>query len=175
MKTIFYSVDLQNLLNIQEKEVQKNQVKKEQDQVNFLDKKERLLKIVLPLVHGMVSLHNYKCISGYAKDYPSLKKGLISDLGKVDLDTYISKNYLDSNSMFSSCGGTVSVALDSYPNGNSKSLKVWLNDSKCSTMRVTPELGYSMSTFKEGKVYGSGIEDELKALAKYCAKFTDNW
>ena len=166
MKTepIFYTVDLKHLLSIQKEQTEKNIADKEQERLEFLDRKKRLLKIVLPLVHGIIALHNNKCILSNAST--TGKKGLLG-YNKVDLekklDFYVKNDYY-----FSSCGGTVEIDT-----GITK-IKVWLHDSKCSSFVATPSLGYSMTTSKKEE-YGRGVEDELIYLAKYCARYTDDW
>lgn len=167
MKTepIFYTVDLKHLLSIQKEQTEKNIADKERERLEFLDRKKRLLKIVLPLVHGIVALHNNKCI--LSTDSTTGRKGLLG-YTKVDLekklDSYVNRDY-----HFSSCGGTVEIDT-----GIAR-IKVWLHDSKSSNFIATPSLGYSMTTSKEEEEYGRGVEDELIYLAKYCARYTDDW
>jgi hypothetical protein len=53
-----------------------------------------------------------------------------------------------------------------------KEIKIWLN-SRGGAYKSTPHLEYSMTGFKD--VYGDSIEEVLNDIARYCARYTDEW
>lgn len=164
METIYYAVDIQNLLSIQEKETLRNDVKKINERKLFLRRKSELLKIVLPFIHGVTVLHNNKCTKTTTTTTGA--DGLLG-LRKKDLNKEISI-YIDKDFMFAFDGTSVDVQI------GVRKVKFWLHE-KIGTHVHTPNLGYSMTTFDDKEAYGKGVEHELNFIARYCSRFKDDW
>lgn len=163
MKTIYYTVDLKNLLQVQETETLKNNLISHQQEKQRVENKTKLLKIVLPLIHGSIALHNNKCNN--TTEYSTGKIGLLGT-SKKNIEDVINF-YVNDNYHFSPNCDTVEIEL------GIKKIKVRLNNF--GKFVAAPHLEYSMTTCKKGGVYGSSIENELIILAKYCSRFKDNW
>jgi hypothetical protein len=163
MKAMYYTVDLKELLDLQKSETQKNNLISIEKEKQRLINREKLLKIILPLVHGSVVLHNNKC---KLTNYVTTGRSGLLGISKRSIEKEISL-YTDYDMFFSESDTVVNINL-----GVGK-VKVWLN--KISKHIHTPNLSYSMTTIEEGKCYGMSVENELKVLAKYCSRYTDEW
>jgi len=163
MKPIYYTVDLKELLDLQNSETEKNNLIAIEKEKQRLSNREELLKIILPLVHGSIILHNNKC--NLTNNTSTGRIGLLG-ISQKNLEKEIS-NYIDYNFNFSELDTIAKIDL------GFKQIKVWLNlrDKHIST----PNLSYSMTTIEKDCNYGKGIENELRLLAKYCSRYTDNW
>jgi hypothetical protein len=163
MKPIYYTVDLKELLDLQDSETQKNKSIAIEKEEQRLRNREELLKIVLPLVHAKTILHNNKCILA---NYTTTGRSGLLGISKKNLEEQIS-HYTNFNFNFSELDTVVKVDL------GVKEIKVWLH--KPGKHISTHNLPYSMTTIEKDCRYGKGIENELRVLAKYCSRYTDNW
>ena len=163
MKAMYYTVDLKELLDLQKSETQKNNLISIEKEKQRLINREELLKIILPLVHGSVVLHNNKC---NLTNYVTTGRSGLLGISKKSIEKEISL-YTDYDMFFSESDTVVEINL------GVRKIKVWLN--KISKHIHTPNLSYSMTTIEEGKVYGMSVENELRVLAKHCSRYTDEW
>ena len=162
METIYDTVDVKDLLRTQENQRIANEKQEQDDRSEFLKNKKKLLKIILPLVHGAVALHNNKCDRSdvFGCDF----KGLLG-YGKVDLDAKL-EEYVNKDHHFSPKGDTVEINL-----GVGK-IKVWLHTF--GKFVANSKLDYSLTSIGQ-YTYGNSVESELQLIAKYCAKYNDDW
>ena len=86
MKTLAYSVNLENLFNVQDEQLNENNVEKNKIELKGIRNKERLLKIVLPYVHSVYALHNRNC--KLVNNTSTGCSGLLG-ISKVDIDKEI--------------------------------------------------------------------------------------
>jgi len=165
MKTLAYQVNLTALFNAQDCEKRhidsETKLKQEEGAIN----KERLLKIVLPFIHGVMALHNRNCIKTNTSSTGC--NGLLG-YSKVNIeeriDFYVNT---DKDIIWSDNYQTFT-----YRDISGKKIMIWLN-SRGGSFQATPKLEYSLTSMFGG--YGESIEDELIKIAKFCARYTDNW
>ena len=165
MKTIAYSVNVEELFNTQDDQLASNVAEENRKVAIGKANKTRLLKIVLPYVHSVYALHNRKCKRTMTSSTGC--KGLLG-LNKVDIEKKI--DYIvntDSHFVWGHNFGTFKFDI-----GESR-IMIWLNDREGGCHRSTPHLDYSMTSIN--KVYGTSIKDELIAIAQLCSKYTDEW
>ena len=165
MKTIAYSVNVEELFNTQDDQLASNVAEENRKVAIGKANKTRLLKIVLPYVHSVYALHNRKCKRTMTSSTGC--KGLLG-LNKVDIEKKI--DYIvntDSHFVWGHNFGTFKFDI-----GESR-IMIWLNDREGGCHRSTPHLDYSMTSIN--KVYGTSIKDELIAIAQLCSKYTDDW
>ena len=165
MKTIAYSVNVEELFNTQDDQLASNVAEENRKVAIGKANKTRLLKIVLPYVHSVYALHNRKCKRTMTSSTGC--KGLLG-LDKVDIEKKI--DYIvntDSHFVWGHNFGTFKFDI-----GESR-IMIWLNDREGGCHKSTPHLDYSMTSIN--KVYGTSIKDELIAIAQLCSKYTDDW
>ena len=165
MKTIAYSVNVEELFNTQDDQLASNVAEENRKVAIGKANKTRLLKIVLPYVHSVYALHNRKCKRSMTSSTGC--KGLLG-LNKVDIEKKI--DFIvntDSHFVWGHNFGTFKFDI-----GESR-IMIWLNDREGGCHRSTPHLDYSMTSIN--KVYGTSIKDELIAIAQLCSKYTDDW
>ena len=165
MKTIAYSVNVEELFNTQDDQLASNVAEENRKVAIGKANKTRLLKIVLPYVHSVYALHNRKCKRTMTSSTGC--KGLLG-LDKVDIEKKI--DFIvntDSHFVWGHNFGTFKFDI-----GESR-IMIWLNDREGGCHRSTPHLDYSMTSIN--KVYGTSIKDELIAIAQLCSKYTDDW
>ena len=165
MKTIAYSVNVEELFNTQDDQLASNVAEENRKVAIGKANKTRLLKIVLPYVHSVYALHNRKCNRTMTSSTGC--KGLLG-LNKVDIEKKI--DYIvntDSHFVWGHNFGTFKFDI-----GESR-IMIWLNDREGGCHKSTPHLDYSMTSIN--KVYGTSIKDELIAIAQLCSKYTDDW
>ena len=165
MKTIAYSVNVEELFNTQDDQLASNVAEENRKVAIGKANKTRLLKIVLPYVHSVYALHNRKCNRTMTSSTGC--KGLLG-LDKVDIEKKI--DFIvntDSHFVWGHNFGTFKFDI-----GESR-IMIWLNDREGGCHRSTPHLDYSMTSIN--KVYGTSIKDELIAIAQLCSKYTDDW
>ena len=165
MKTIAYSVNVEELFNTQDDQLASNVAEENRKVAIGKANKTRLLKIVLPYVHSVYALHNRKCKRSMTSSTGC--KGLLG-LNKVDIEKKI--DYIvntDSHFVWGHNFGTFKFDI-----GESR-IMIWLNDREGGCHKSTPHLDYSMTSIN--KVYGTSIKDELIAIAQLCSKYTDEW
>ena len=164
MKTLAYSVNVEELFNTQDDQLASNVAEKNRKVAIGKANKTRLLKIVLPYVHSVYALHNRKC--KHATDTSTGCKGLLG-ISKVNIENKI--DYIvntDSCYVWSD-----NFATFKFKNGRND-IKIWLNDRN-GCHKSTPHLDYSMTSISS--TYGTSIKDELMTIAKLCSKYTDEW
>ena len=165
MKTIAYSVNVEELFNTQDDQLASNVAEENRKVAIGKANKTRLLKIVLPYVHSVYALHNRKCKRTMTSSTGC--KGLLG-LDKVDIEKKI--DFIvntDSHFVWGHNFGTFKFDI-----GESR-IMIWLNDREGGCHKSTPHLDYSMTSIN--KVYGTSIKDELIAIAQLCSKYTDDW
>ena len=165
MKTIAYSVNVEELFNTQDDQLASNVAEENRKVAIGKANKTRLLKIVLPYVHSVYALHNRKCKRSMTSSTGC--KGLLG-LNKVDIEKKI--DYIvntDSHFVWGHNFGTFKFDI-----GESR-IMIWLNDREGGCHKSTPHLDYSMTSIN--KVYGTSIKDELITIAQLCSKYTDEW
>ena len=165
MKTIAYSVNVEELFNTQDDQLASNVAEENRKVAIGKANKTRLLKIVLPYVHSVYALHNRKCNRTMTSSTGC--KGLLG-LNKVNIEKKI--DYIvntDSHFVWGHNFGTFKFDI-----GESR-IMIWLNDREGGCHKSTPHLDYSMTSIN--KVYGTSIKDELIAIAQLCSKYTDEW
>lgn len=165
MKTIAYSVNVEELFNTQDDQLASNVAEENRKVAIGKANKTRLLKIVLPYVHSVYALHNRKCNRTMSSSTGC--KGLLG-LNKVNIEKEI--DYIvntDSLFVWGHNFGTFKFNI-----GESR-IMIWLNDREGGCHRSTPHLDYSMTSIN--KTYGTSIKDELIAIAQLCSKYTDEW
>lgn len=165
MKTLAYSVNVEELFNTQDDQLASNVAEENRKVAIGKANKTRLLKIVLPYVHSVYALHNRKCKRSMTSSTGC--KGLLG-LNKVDIEKKI--DYIvntDSHFVWGHNFGTFKFDI-----GESR-IMIWLNDREGGCHKSTPHLDYSMTSIN--KVYGTSIKDELIAIAQLCSKYTDDW
>ena len=165
MKTLAYSVNVEELFNTQDDQLASNVAEENRKVAIGKANKTRLLKIVLPYVHSVYALHNRKCKRSMTSSTGC--KGLLG-LNKVDIEKKI--DYIvntDSHFVWGHNFGTFKFDI-----GESR-IMIWLNDREGGCHKSTPHLDYSMTSIN--KVYGTSIKDELIAIAQLCSKYTDEW
>ncbi len=167
MEQIYYTVDIANLLSQQEKATEELVAQNLKRAQEGLENKKELLKHVLPFLHGIFALHNNKC--NLAGKSSTGRMGLLG-LRKIDiqqeLDFYVQT---DSHIVWQNNFQTFK-----FSNGEREVL-IWLN--RPGAFVYSHHLPYSMTTFikESGNIYGKSVEDELSKVARYCARYTDNW
>lgn len=165
MKTLAYSVNVEELFNTQDDQLASNVAEENRKVAIGKANKTRLLKIVLPYVHSVYALHNRKCKRSMTSSTGC--KGLLG-LNKVDIEKKI--DFIvntDSHFVWGHNFGTFKFDI-----GESR-IMIWLNDREGGCHKSTPHLDYSMTSIN--KVYGTSIKDELIAIAQLCSKYTDDW
>ena len=165
MKTLAYSVNVEELFNTQDDQLASNVAKENRKVAIGIANKTRLLKIVLPYVHSVYALHNRKCKRTMTSSTGC--KGLLG-LNKVNIEKEI--DFIvntDSHFVWGHNFGTFKFDI-----GESR-IMIWLNDREGGCHKSTPHLDYSMTSIN--KVYGTSIKDELMTIAKLCSKYTDEW
>ena len=165
MKTIAYSVNVEELFNTQDDQLASNVAEENRKVAIGKANKTRLLKIVLPYVHSVYALHNRKCKRTMTSSTGC--KGLLG-LDKVNIEKKI--DFIvntDSHFVWGHNFGTFKFDI-----GESR-IMIWLNDREGGCHKSTPHLDYSMTSIN--KVYGTSIKDELIAIAQLCSKYTDEW
>jgi hypothetical protein len=165
MKTIAYSVNVEELFNTQDDQLASNVAEENRKVAIGKANKTRLLKIVLPYVHSVYALHNRKCNRTMTSSTGC--KGLLG-LSKVNIEKKI--DFIvntDSHFVWGHNFGTFKFDI-----GESR-IMIWLNDREGGCHKSTPHLDYSMTSIN--KVYGTSIKDELIAIAQLCSKYTDDW
>jgi hypothetical protein len=164
MKTLAYHVDITALFNAQDSQKRHLDSETKRKQEEGAINKERLLKIVLPFLHGVMALHNRKCIKSNRSSTGC--DGLLG-YDKVNIeekiDFYVNT---DSHMIWSDNFQTFTYRI------NGKDIKIWLNSRKGCFVN-TPHLEYSMTSLFD--TYSKSIEDELLGIAKMCARYTDDW
>lgn len=166
METIFYSVDVANLLKIQNDQRIINNLEAEVLNKQCIENKKELLKYVLPLVHGLIVLHNNKCNRDLTTT--TSKSGLLAN-SPIDIEDKIN-DIINCNSSITWSQNNIKFY---YSFGDIK-ITMWLNkDGKHATSINST---YSMlGLLPQSGVYSKGIENELVLVAKHCAKFTTEW
>jgi hypothetical protein len=165
MKTIAYSVNVEELFNTQDDQLASNVAEENRKVAIGKANKTRLLKIVLPYVHSVYALHNRKCKRSMSSSTGC--KGLLG-LNKVNIEKKI--DYIvntDSHFVWSHNFATFKFDIGGH------NIMIWLNDREGGCYKSTPHLDYSMTSIN--KVYGTSIKDELIAIAQLCSKYTDDW
>ena len=157
MKTIAYSVNVEELFNTQDDQLASNVAEENRKVAIGIANKTRLLKIVLPYVHSVYALHNRKCKRTMSSSTGC--KGLLG-IDKVDIEKKIDYIVNTNFSTFKFDIGEIRIMI-------------WLNDREGGCHRSTPHLDYSMTSIN--KTYGTSIKDELIAIAQLCSKYTDEW
>jgi len=165
MKTIAYSVNVEELFNTQDDQLASNVAEENRKVAIGIANKTRLLKIVLPYVHSVYALHNRKCKRTMISSTGC--KGLLG-IDKVDIEKKI--DYIVNTDNHSVWGHNFSTFK--FDIGESR-IMIWLNDREGGCHRSTPHLDYSMTSIN--KTYGTSIKDELIAIAQLCSKYTDEW
>jgi IS4 transposase len=61
MDILHYTVDIKHLLQVQDQQTQINDLKERKTERQGIENKKRLLKYVLPFMHGVYALHNNMC------------------------------------------------------------------------------------------------------------------
>ena len=164
MKTLAYSVNVEELFNAQDDQFDSNLAEKNRKVAIGIANKTRLLKIVLPYAHSVYALHNRKC--NRTMDTSTGYIGLLG-ISKVNIEKEI--DYIvntDSNFVWSNNYATFKFNI------GRNDIKIWLNDRN-GCHKSTPHLDYSMTSIN--KTYGTSIKDELIAIAQLCSKYTDEW
>ena len=164
MDILHYTVDIKHLLQVQDQQTQINDFKEREKERQGIENKKRLLKYVLPFMHGVYALHNNKCKK--TRDSSTGSEGLLG-LSKKDIDkelNHIVKS--DFHLMWLNNYQTFKTKIQN------KEIMIWLN-SRGGAHKSTPHLEYSMTGFKD--VYGDSIEGVLNDIARYCARYTDEW
>ncbi len=170
MDILHYTIDIKNLLKVQDQQSQINDFKEREKEREGFENKKRLLKYVLPFMHGVYALHNNKCnrCRVYKTTFnPEGVNGLLGN-DKVDIDEKL--DYIvntDSHHVWKNNYQTFTTKI------GGKDITIWLN-SREGAHKATPRLEYSM-TGLWFDVYGNSIEDVLNEIAKYCAKYTEEW
>ena len=165
MELLHYSINVDKLKAIQEEQTQKNREEELLRKQEGLQNKKRLLKYVLPFLHGLFAIHNNKCRNA---DYSTTGKDGLLGYSPIDIekelqymvDTEHHLIWKDNFRVFNYDRSSIDV-------------DIWLNTTTYNKEIRTPHLEYSM-----GNVYGDGIptiESELEAIAKHCSRSTDNW
>ncbi len=165
MKTIAYSVNVEELFNTQDDQLASNVAEENRKVAIGKANKTRLLKIVLPYVHSVYALHNRKCNRTMTSSTGC--KGLLG-LSKVNIEKKI--DFIvntDTHFVWGHNFGTFKFDI-----GESR-IMIWLNDREGGCHKSTPHLDYSMTSIN--KTYGTSIKDELIAIAQLCSKYTDDW
>jgi hypothetical protein len=165
MKTLAYHVDITALFNAQDCEKMHIDSETKRKQEEGAINKERLLKIVLPFLHGVMALHNRKCIKSNRSSTGC--DGLLG-YSKVNIEEKIDF-YVNTEKDIIWHDNYQSFTYHGFP---SKEIKIWLNSRK-GCYQATPHLEYSMTSLFN--TYAESIEDELFRIAKMCARYTDDW
>jgi hypothetical protein len=164
MKTLAYSVNVEELFNTQDDQYATNVAKENRKVAIGIANKTRLLKIVLPYVHSVYALHNRKCNRTMTSSTGCT--GLLG-INKVNIEKEI--DFIvntDSHFVWSHNFATFKFDIGGH------NIMIWLNDRN-GCHNSTPHLDYSMTAIN--KVYGTSIKDELMTIAKLCSKYTDEW
>ena len=164
MKTLAYSVNVEELFNTQDDQLASNVAKENRKVAIGIANKTRLLKIVLPYVHSVYALHNRKCNRTMTSSTGCT--GLLG-INKVNIEKEI--DFIvntDSHFVWSDNFATFKFDIGGH------NIKIWLNDRN-GCHKSTPHFDYSMTSIN--KVYGTSIKDELMTIAKLCSKYTDEW
>lgn len=167
MKTIYYSVDVAHLLNLQKEQSLMNREREDRIKEEGMENKKKLLKYVLPLMHGIFAIHNNKCIKA---NYSSSGRDGFLGYSKINIEEEIQR--------IASSGEGLSWSNNftcfSYHISGRRGFKIWLHVEGNYVHNRNME--YSMTTvIFDGKTYAESIEKELESVAKYCARYTDNW
>jgi len=166
MEIISYSIDLNTLFSIQDKETENNIIKANTIKEEGLKNKVKLLKIVLPYIHSVYALHNRKCKN--ENNSITGKRGLLG-LDPYDIDKEI--NRITTTECRFTWNDNFSTFI--FDSGKVKT-KIWLNDKRGAYIH-NPKLDYSMTSIIEGKTYADSIQDELIEIARICSKYQDSW
>ena len=170
MKVLAYSVNLEKLFNAQDAQLSRNEEKQRLKIKRGAENRERLLKIVLPFVHGVLALHNRKC--SYDWNYSTGCDGLLG-ISKADIQRKI--DHIVNTDHHLTWQGNFDTFV--FKVGNKK-IKIWLNDREGGAHRSGASrylnLPYSMTSFGSDS-YGTSVENELLLIAKYCSIFKDEW
>tara|TARA_R110000803_G_scaffold207208_1_gene275008 strand:+ start:603 stop:1100 length:498 start_codon:yes stop_codon:yes gene_type:complete len=164
MKTLAYSVNVEELFNTQDDQLASNIAEENRKVAIGIANKTRLLKIVLPLVHSVYALHNRKC--NHTMDTSTGYSGLLG-INKINIEKEI--DYIvntDSHLVWFDNFATFKFNI------GRNDIKIWLND-RYGCHKSTPHLDYSMTSISS--TYGTSIKDELMTIAKLCSKYTDEW
>ena len=169
MDILHYTIDIKNLLKVQDQQTEINDLAKEQRTNNGIANKKRLLKYVLPFMHGLYAIHNNKCTKTW--DSSSGSRGLLG-LDKEDIEKNL--DYIvntDSHHTWEDNFASFKYRFI----GSNKEIKIWLNRSVCGKTKFanTPKLEYSMTGFDD--TYGDSVEEVLNDIARHCASYTDEW
>lgn len=167
MKTIYYSVDVAHLLDLQKEQSLMNREREDRIKEEGRENKERLLKYVLPLMHGIFAIHNNKCIKA---NYSTSGRDSFLGYSKKDIEKSIEAiAESESDILWSD-----NFACFSYRINERNKFKIWLHGK--GKMEYNRNMEYSMtSILPNGRTYAESIEKELENIAKYCARYTDNW
>ena len=164
MEILHYTIDLRSLFEAQDEQSEINTQKEIEYKRQGEENKKKLLKHVLPLMHGVFELHNRRCTKS-----SSSSTGSVGLLGLTKFDVQKELDFI-ANKDFNWEDNFGTFKFDR----SSVKFKLWLHESN--KMRVTPHLGYSMTELvNTGKVYGKSIEDELTKVAQLCARYKDKW
>ena len=167
MEILQYQLDITSLLNKQDESTKKKKLDDLLYENQGKENKLKLLKYVLPYVHGVLALHNHKCDKKSQGRFGGEYLGL-QGYGKRDIQKEL--DYIANESDFSWRENYSVFEYKVY----GKKIGVWLN--KHGKHIETPNLPYSMTSFVEGKIYGDSIESELEAIATFCGtRFIDDW
>tara|TARA_R100000951_G_C2639884_1_gene180574 strand:- start:333 stop:857 length:525 start_codon:yes stop_codon:yes gene_type:complete len=174
MDILHYTIDIKNLLKVQDQQTEINDLAKEQRTNNGIANKKLLLKYVLPFMHGLYAIHNNKCTK--TCDSSSGSRGLLG-LDKEDIEKNL--DYIVNTDSHHTWEDNFSVFKYRFI-GSSREIKIWLNRSVCGKSKYThtPKLEYSMTGFdyRFGACpYGDSVEEVLNDIARYCARYTDEW
>lgn len=166
MEILHYQLDITSLLNKQDESTKKKKLDDLLYENQGRENKLKMLKYVLPYVHGVSALHNHKCDKSEGR-FDGVYRGL-QGWGRLDiqkeLDFIANKCELFWKDNFATFEYKV----------YGKKIMIWLNKDK--KYIATPNLPYSMTSFVEGKRYGDSIESELEAIATFCGtRFMDDW
>jgi len=165
MKTLAYSVNVEELFNTQDDQYATNVAEEKRKVAIGIANKTRLLKIVLPYVHSVYALHNRKC--NHTTDTSTGYRGLLG-ISRINIEKEI--EYIVNTDSHFVWGHNFSTFK--FDIGESR-IMIWLNDREGGCYKSTPHLDYSMTSIN--KVYGTSIKDELMTIAKLCSKYTDEW
>ena len=166
MEILHYQVNLDALFETQNKQAIALDQQKKEYEAQGLENKKELLKHVLPFMHGVYALHNHKC--NRTTSSSTGRDGLLG-FRKLNIEEELERIVkIDSHLMWKDNYQTFVFTI------LNKEIKIWLNKQH-GAHKNTPHLPYSMTTPFPNKTYGDSVEAVLTEIAKYCARYTDEW
>ena len=131
MDILHYTIDIKNLLKVQDQQTEINDLAKEQRTNNGIANKKRLLKYVLPFMHGLYAIHNNKCKKTWISSTGS--RGLLG-LSKEDIEAKL--DFIVNTDSHHTWEDNFSVFKYRLI-GCNKEIKIWLNRSVCGKSKYT--------------------------------------